>query len=105
MKKRILSVVLALCMVFSMIPIYVSADDVDTSEIVKAEWEYEMYGDGVALTAYNGTASDVYVPSTIHIGETEYAVLKLADSIFENNDSLNSVTLGAGILEIGNRAF
>ncbi len=68
-------------------------------------WEYEAYNDGVVLTAYTGDATDVYVPSNIEVDGEKFAVLKLGDSIFENNDALNSVTLGSGVTEIGNRAF
>ncbi|MBO5440664.1 MAG: leucine-rich repeat protein [Clostridia bacterium] len=48
---------------------------------------------------------DIYVPNKLEVNGEEYTVLKLADSIFENNDAINSVTLASGILEIGAKAF
>ncbi|MBE6679362.1 MAG: hypothetical protein E7598_02440 [Ruminococcaceae bacterium] len=68
-------------------------------------WVYEPYGDGVVLTEYKGSATDVYVPSNIKADGENLDVVKLGDSIFENNDALNSVTLGAGVTEIGAKAF
>lgn len=68
-------------------------------------WSYALYGDGVALTAYHGSATDVFVPSNIEVDGEKLDVVKLGDGIFENNDSLNSVTIGAGITEIGEKAF
>ena len=68
-------------------------------------WEYELYGDGVALTEYKGSATDVYVPSNIEVDGEQLDVVKLGDSIFEDNDALNSVTLGTGVTEIGAKAF
>ncbi len=81
--------------------ISVFAIDTDDSE----KWEYQPYGTGVELTAYKGTQTDVYVPSKITKGDTEYSVLKLGDELFKGNTSLNSATLGEGITEIGASAF
>lgn len=64
-------------------------------------WEYTETEGGIVLTKYNGTATDVYIPSAFD----DKTVVALADSLFENNDALNSATLGAGILEIGAKAF
>lgn len=77
----------------------------ETESTIESEWEYEIYGDGVALTKYNGTETDIYAPSTIEEGDKEYQVIKLGDDLFNNNDGLNSVTLGSGITEIGLRTF
>ncbi len=101
-------------MLVSILPTGVFAADAIENEVVDntvsvatddGVWEYSEISGGVSLTAYNGNAADVYVPSTVEIDGAKYAVLKLEDSIFENNDSLSSVTLGDGVLEIGARAF
>ena len=117
MKKQILSVLLVLCMMLSMVPVSVFATGgtevaktgTATSEAVNTEtealWNYNLVEGGVELTAYNGTATDVYVPSFIEVGSEKLSVLKLADGIFKDNDALNSVSLGKGILEIGAEAF
>jgi len=68
-------------------------------------WSYEYIEDNAILTAYHGSATDVYVPSNIEANGEKLDVVKLGDSIFENNDALNSVTLGAGVTELGDRAF
>ena len=116
MKTRIFAFVLTLLMMFSVFPFGVFATDggAENGDTVVNEeqnqastvqedgsWEYVSYGDGIALTKYLGSQTDVYVPSKLG----DYAVIKLADGIFENNDTINSVTLGNGILEIGERAF
>ena len=116
MWKRIVSMLLIICMMTSVVPQMSFAEEttVPTETIEDqvalqskdSEWEYEIYGEGVVLTKYLGTDNDVYVPESIETKEGDiYHVLKLGDSIFENNDGLNSATLGAGILEIGERAF
>ena len=104
MRKQIklIGIIFILCLVFSILTISSVASDAAEE---KYDWEYEMYGTGVKLTKYLGSASDISVPSSIKIGDTGYAVIRLDDGIFEDNDSINSVTLGSGILEIGNRAF
>ncbi len=68
-------------------------------------WQYNTYGDGVVLTAYLGDAADVYVPATLTVDGATLSVLKLGDGLFQNNDTVNSVTLAEGITGIGDRAF
>lgn len=69
------------------------------------KWSFAAYGEGVQITAYHGTATDVYVPAKVETDGVKYPVIKLTDDLFADNDSLNSVTLGEGILEIGAKAF
>ena len=76
-----------------------------TEETTENLWEYETYGDGVMLTKYNGTQIDVYAPAVMDVNGESVPVLKLADNLFSDNDSLNSVTLGEGITEIGESTF
>ena len=68
-------------------------------------WKFESYGSGVVITEYLGSKADVYVPSTVEANGHTYPVLKLSDGIFENNDAINSVTVGEGVIEIGAKAF
>jgi len=124
MAKRLFSFILSLLMVLSIVPLSVLAEETEstvtettgtqseettaTEEESSSEdilWEYEAYGDSIALTKYLGTQADVYVPNKLEVNGTEYKVIKLAEGIFENNDTVNSVTLASGILEIGDRAF
>ena len=90
---------LILCIASSLVVLASFADD------SSVQWSYESYGDGVVLTEYLGNKADVYVPSTIEADGKTLSVLKLGDGLFENNDGINSVTLGAGIAEIGDRVF
>lgn len=111
--KRYLSMLLVLCMLFSVLPggayaVQQSQPAQNTPRQTSeggsdsgSVWEYSAYAGGIQLTAYNGTQTDVYVPAQVD----EKPVVKLGDSLFENNDALNSVTLAEGITEIGNKAF
>jgi len=99
MKKAL--VIFSVLIITLLCSVSVFAMDTDDSGM----WEYEAYGNGVELTGYNGTQTDVYVPSKITKGSTEYSVLKLSDELFKGNTSLNSATLGEGITEIGASAF
>lgn len=119
MLKRTFSFVLAVMLVFTMLPrLDLTAraaqetvlEEVSETVVAKTEpqektgnslWEYAVYADGVELTAYNGTAADIYVPATVDGN----AVIKLGDSLFEDNDAVNSVTLADGITQIGARTF
>ena len=111
MKKRIVSLLLVVCLVASALSNMALADETKENLSTSGQltddeqWEYAEYKDGVTLTQYLGSSTDVYVPGTVIIGEKEYNVIKLGDNVFENNDSLNSVTLGVGIKEIGARTF
>ncbi len=131
-KSRIISFLLALLMVLSVVPqaaitpVFALTDSSETSdetvedETVEGEetdasadaqseelWEFDIIEgtDNAVLTKYNGDAPDVYIPGFVEKDGEEYKVTKLGDGLFENNDGLNSATLGAGILEIGAKAF
>ena len=75
----------------------VAETELPEGESRESVWSYELYGDGVMLTAYHGEESDVYIPGQLEVEGEALPVLKLADGLFENNDALNSATLGAGI--------
>ena len=50
MKKRILSLLLALVLVFGLLPVTASANELDNG------LQYEVYGDHVEITEYTGDA-------------------------------------------------
>ncbi|MBQ8474286.1 MAG: leucine-rich repeat domain-containing protein, partial [Clostridia bacterium] len=77
----------------------------DTVEYESGAWRYKLLRDGIVLTEYLGSATDVYVPGKLTVDGEDLAVIKLGDDLFNNNDALNSVTLGEGIAEIGARVF
>ena len=85
MKKRyisVFSILLVLCFMLCSVPVSVSA---------VSDFEVE---DGVLL-AYNGNAKTVTIPPTVSY---------IADSVFENNTTVESVDLGS-VSVIGNKAF
>ena len=119
MKKRLLSLVLSVLLLTSVFPFNAFATDSQgevevnsDSTIVNEEqtqndilWEYEVCDGGISLTKYLGAQTDVFVPNSLEVNGEKLSVVKLDNSIFENNDTINSVTLASGIFEIGDRAF
>ena len=105
MKNKIFITLLIATLLLCVAPIATFASTSTSQVDATGSWEYESYGSGVILTEYLGSKADVYVPASIEADGNIYAVLKLADGIFENNDSINSITIGEGIIEIGARAF
>ncbi|MBQ8551201.1 MAG: leucine-rich repeat protein [Clostridia bacterium] len=112
MKKIIKSFILTLAVlvgVFTLVNasvVFAAGTETEAGIDASALWEWKTYGDGVAMTAYNGTQTDVYIPNKI---ETEdgvtYDVIKLGDELFKGNTGINSATLAEGITEIGASAF
>ena len=107
--RKILSIFLSFVILFSVSAAetsFVCAEETDGQQGV---WTYDTYEydgtSGVVITGYNGSATDIYVPSSIESGETQLPGLKLGDGVFQNNTAVNSVTLGNGIKIIGDNAF
>ena len=106
MKKRITSIFLCICLMLSAISTDVFAAETVEKTTDTVEWEYEIYGEGLTLTKYNGSELDVHIPELLKDEDgIMRPVLKLGPSLFENNDALNSVTLSTTVEEIGARAF
>ena len=99
MKKVLIAFSVVIVTLFCFTAVF--AAEVDDSGM----WEYQPYGSGIELTGYNGDQTDVYVPNIVEKDGTEYSVLKLGDELFKDNTSLNSATLGEGIVEIGASVF
>lgn len=105
--KKILCAVLSGIMAFSTfavaVPITVSA--AESQESVSATYgnfEYTLEDDFTCtITGYNGTASNVTIPSTIYGNK----VTKIGYSSFEENNNLMSVTLPNSIKYIDHYAF
>ena len=110
MKKKVLSAVLALALVFgsaAALPqgfitessgISVSA----ASELVSGSYKYKVLGDNtVQITGYTGKAASVTIPSTIG-GKT---VTSIGYSAFSMNSTLTSVAFPDTLKEIGSVAF
>lgn len=84
MRKRILSVVLALCLIVGALPMYTSAANTD------------FVIENGTLTKYNGPGGNVTIPDGVtHIGSEAFYMC----------EDLTSVTLPDGVITIGDRAF
>lgn len=117
--QRLLSMVLALSMLLTFLPVSAFADDSSTSaaesthkEIVSGEgtYIYTLNDDNTAtLTEFTGTGTTVKVPRsfTAKDGNT-YTVTAIGDGVFANHgisSTLSSVDLPNSIQTIGHAAF
>ncbi len=72
-------------------------------------WKCESYTygeiDGLVLTGYTGSRTDVSIPATLDVDGVTYPVLKLGEGLFEGNTAINSVTLSSNVAIIGDKAF
>ena len=98
--KKVL-VIFSVLIIALLCSISVFAMDTDDSGM----WEYQTYASGVELTKYKGTQTDIYVPKNIIVDGEKIPVFKIGAHIFENNQTINSATLGEGIKIIGESAF
>ena len=69
-------------------------------------WDYDKFaynvsGANATITGFTGTATELYIPSTID----GYTVTKIGDSAFKNCTSLTSVTIPSSVTAIGQSAF
>ena len=78
MKRIIISICLLFCVTFFAQPIIASAETAGnqaSNAVVQSsstgQWEYTTYGEGVALTGYLGSSSDVSVPNALEIEGNE----------------------------------
>ena len=59
----------------------------------------------VEIDGYNGTSSNIVIPSTVVLGGDEFTIVSIADETFKDCDNLVSVTLPSTITSIGDAAF
>ena len=90
--KKIISILLTVLIVFSVLCIGVNAATVYTS----GSYEYTISGSNATITKYNGSASNVTIPSTLD-GKTVVCINNLA---FTNNSYLTSVTIPSTVTTI-----
>ena len=64
-------------------------------------YEYELRDDGCVILSYSGEESEISIPLSFDY----YYVVEIADSAFEGNKSLISVSMPSSIQRIGSRAF
>ena len=102
--RRIVSIILALSVIFTMALVFASAEDVKATI---SGMTFEGNGDGtVALTAVNvfSVYEDVFIPETVEISGKEYTVTEIGDNAFKNAD-VTYVSIPAGVSKIGAGAF
>ena len=63
-----------------------------------ADWDYTVSGDYAIISNYKGSSTTVTVPATIN----GYTVKEIADDFLNNNDTVTTVNVSAGIEKIGN---
>ncbi len=111
MKKKILSAVLALTLVFGSAAVlgegyFAESSDISASaaseEKVSGDYKYKILDDGTAqITDYTGKAATLTIPSTLG-GKT---VTSIGSTAFSMCSSLTSVTIPDSVKEIGYGAF
>lgn len=100
MKSRLVLVMLTILILVMMFP-HVFAEETIGSGTNKI-YNYEYYADGTAIvTAYLGEDTDLTIPVVIG----DHPVISIGEGMFEDNGTLNSVTISDGILAIGDYAF
>lgn len=107
MKKKILSAVLALTLVFGSAAVlgegyFAESSDISASaaseEKVSGDYKYKILDDGTAqITDYTGKAATLTIPSTLG-GKT---VTSIGSTAFSMCSSLTSVTIPDSVTEIG----
>ena len=76
------------------------------------DYEYSLLSDGTAwITGYTGPGGDIAIPQTLGghrvtvIGGVQHATDVISYDVFENNQTITSVTIPEGVTGIGKYAF
>lgn len=103
MKKRILSVFMAVVMVVAMLPTVTTS----VGAIRSGDWEYEFADNGTTITIlkYHGNASHVEIPSHFSSGVVQIPVTSIGEGVFRQNETMRTVDIPYGITSIGVGAF
>lgn len=100
MKRKAISVFLALCMMISVIPLGVITATAETS----GDFEYSVISEDektCQITKYNGTATELTIPSQLD----GYKVIHIGDNAFQNCILLTSVIIPDSVTSVGYCAF
>ena len=95
MKKRALSLLLALVMVIGLLPVTARANELDDGLV------YEVYEDHVEITDYYGDATVLVIPAQIE----GLPVTVIADYAFSWSEHLTRISIPASVTSIGEEAF
>ena len=95
MKKRMLSILLALVLIIGLLPATAQAGELDNGLL------YEVYDDHVEITGYTGEPTEIVIPETIE----GLPVTVIGERAFAYCETLTSVDFGSSITSIGAYAF
>ncbi|MCL1867249.1 MAG: leucine-rich repeat domain-containing protein, partial [Oscillospiraceae bacterium] len=101
MKKRILSVFTALVMIISLVPVVAIPTEAILSSDEKWEIEVNSTANTANIVGYYGSGGHVIVPSVID----GYKINNIGNRVFQENDTITSVTIESGIVYIEESAF
>ena len=96
-KKRILSIVLALVMIITVIPMTIPV----SAETTEDGYNYTVSGGEVTITGYMGSAKELVIPDTIE----GYPVTSIKNQAFVVRPHLESVIIPGSVISIGREAF
>lgn len=100
MKKRILSIILAMVMIFTMIPAY----SISSFALVSGDFEYKVLDETektASITKYTGTATDLEFPAELD----GYTITEIKLSSFFSFYKFVNVVLPEGVTTISSYAF
>ncbi len=102
MMKKTLSLLLTLLIVSAMLPMTAVSVSAESGMLTDGDYSYVVLDNGTAeIKKYNGAQTQITVPT--ELGGTE--VSSIGAYVYENNKTIESVTIPDGITTIGDRAF
>ena len=100
MKKRLVSLLVAACMILTLFPVSVFAADV--TEYTSGDYKYTLNEDGTAtITKYTGTESNITIPKQLE----NHEVTMIGSQSFKDNKSLQKIEISTNISTIDWMAF
>ena len=69
------------------------------------DWSFTLDNGVAAVSGYNGTATSITLPAKATISGVSYTIRTVGAGAFADNFALQSVTIPAQYIKLGNRAF
>ncbi len=70
-----------------------------------SDFEYEIVDGGICILSYTGSKNSVIIDESYEVDGTVYNVVEIAESAFETNSEIVSVTIPSKVKKIGDYAF
>ena len=100
MKKRLVSLLVAACMLLTLFPVSVFAADV--TKYTSGDYQYTLNEDGTAtIIKYTGTEPNITIPKQLE----NYEVTMIGSQSFKDNKSLHKIEISTNISTIDWMAF